>query len=113
MTHPSDALPMPDLIEHPHTFSWTTAERRCIEEYARGARREAWDAAAALAMRLDQEHGFTPQPPAQTLKDAERYRWLRSTTNWASSNGERVDVRDNPDRWDSAIDAAIAQEAKK
>lgn len=42
--------------------------------------------------------------------DAERYRWLRATTNWASSNGERVDVRNKPELWDSAIDASIAKE---
>jgi exonuclease III len=47
----------------------------------------------------------------QAKKDAERYRWLRSTTNWASSNGERVDVRNNPALWDEAIDACIAKAA--
>ena len=41
------------------------------------------------------------------VRDAERYRWLRATTNWASSNGERIDVRNNPELWDSAIDAAM------
>jgi hypothetical protein len=40
-------------------------------------------------------------------KDAERYRWLRKTTNWVTSKGERVDVRNNPELWDSSIDAAI------
>ena len=44
-------------------------------------------------------------------KDAERYRWLRSTTNYVTSNGERVDVRDNPELWDRAIDAGIAKAA--
>jgi hypothetical protein len=48
---------------------------------------------------------------AALRKDAERYRWLRSTTNWASSKGERVDVRNNPELWDSAIDACIARAA--
>lgn len=39
--------------------------------------------------------------------DAERYRWLRATTNTATnSKGERIDVRNMPDRWDAAIDAA-------
>jgi len=46
-------------------------------------------------------------------KDAERYRWLRSTTNWASSNGERIDVRSNPALWDSAIDAAMQASVAK
>ena len=45
-------------------------------------------------------------------QDAARYRWLRSTTNWASnSSGERIDVRNSPELWDSAIDAAIARAA--
>ena len=45
-------------------------------------------------------------------QDAARYRWLRSTTNWASnSSGERVDVRNSPELWDSAIDDAIARAA--
>ena len=43
------------------------------------------------------------------LKDAERYRWLRRTTNWVSSKGERIDVRNCPDLWDESIDAAIAK----
>ena len=41
-------------------------------------------------------------------EDAERYRWLRATTKWASSLGERVDVRNNPKLWDAAIDCEIA-----
>lgn len=45
-------------------------------------------------------------------QDAARYRWLRSTTNWASnSSGERIDVRNSPELWDSAIDEAIARAA--
>ena len=44
--------------------------------------------------------------------DAARYRWLRDTTNWASnSSGERIDVRNSPELWDSAIDEAIARAA--
>jgi hypothetical protein len=44
--------------------------------------------------------------------DAARYRWLRDTTNWASnSSGERIDVRNSPELWDSAIDEAIARTA--
>lgn len=45
---------------------------------------------------------------AELEADAKRYRWLRSTTNFVtSSSGERLDIRDQPDVWDSAIDAAI------
>ena len=40
-------------------------------------------------------------------KDAARYRWLRSTTNFVTSKGERIDVRESPDLWDESIDAAI------
>ncbi len=46
-------------------------------------------------------------PNDQLLKDAERYRWLRKTTNWVSSKGERIDVRNQPELWDESIDAAI------
>ena len=42
--------------------------------------------------------------------DAERYRWLRRTTNAVTSKGDRIDVRNNPELWDSAIDAALRQE---
>ena len=41
-------------------------------------------------------------------KDAARYQWLRSTTNFVTSKGERIDVRESPDLWDESIDAAIA-----
>ena len=40
-------------------------------------------------------------------QDAKRYRWLRATTNWVSSKGERIDVRNMPELWDESIDAAI------
>lgn len=46
---------------------------------------------------------------AAAAKDAERYRWLRKTTNFVTSKGERIDVRNSPDLWDSSIDAAIAR----
>lgn len=56
------------------------------------------EAINAKAVQLSQEDA----------QDAARYRWLRSTTNWASnSNNERIDVRNSPELWDSAIDAAI------
>ncbi len=45
--------------------------------------------------------------------DAERYRWLRRTTNAVTSKGERIDVRNNPDLWDAAIDAALRQDQPK
>ena len=41
-------------------------------------------------------------------RDAARYRWLRATTNYVTSNGKRIDVRNMPEKWDAAIDAAIA-----
>ena len=48
------------------------------------------------------------QPSQADAQDAARYRWLRSTTNWASnSSNERIDVRNCPELWDAAIDAAI------
>jgi hypothetical protein len=42
--------------------------------------------------------------------DARRYRWLRSTTNFVTSKGRRIEVRDDPELWDESIDAAIAAE---
>ena len=48
------------------------------------------------------------QPSQAMRRDAARYRWLRSTTNWAcDSSNERIDVRNSPELWDAAIDAAI------
>ena len=43
----------------------------------------------------------------QLRKDAERYRWLRKTTNWVSSKGQRINVRDFPKSWDEHIDDAM------
>ena len=59
-----------------------------------------------------------PQPaPAplsdDVVRDAARYRWLRATTNYVTSNGERIDVRNMPETWDVAIDAAIAAQGGK
>ena len=42
-------------------------------------------------------------------KDAARYRWLRKTTNFVTSHGERIDVRGQPELWDASIDAAILE----
>ena len=69
-------------------------------------------ARAALAKR------GAPQPaPAplsdDVVRDAARYRWLRATTNYVTSNGERIDVRNMPETWDVAIDAAIAAQGGK
>ncbi len=58
-----------------------------------------WEAACATAESVQE--------------DAARYRWLRATTNYVTSNGERIDVRNMPEKWDSAIDAAIAAQGGK
>ena len=54
-------------------------------------------------------------PTQQGLeKDAARYRWLRATTNTVTnSDGKRIDVRNQPEVWDKAIDAALAAQAKQ
>jgi hypothetical protein len=42
--------------------------------------------------------------------DAARYRWLRSTTNYVTnSKGERLDIRNQPEEWDAAIDNAMKE----
>ena len=46
-------------------------------------------------------------PDEQLRKDAERYQWLRKTTNWVSSKGQRINVRDFPKSWDEHIDDAM------
>lgn len=39
------------------------------------------------------------------FEDAERYRWLKATTNFVTnSSGERIDVRGQAGIWDAAID---------
>jgi hypothetical protein len=65
---------------------------------------------AALRFELVQVTEYADALNARCVadaSDAERYRWLRSTTNWVSSKGERINVRDNPALWDESIDAAI------
>lgn len=60
--------------------------------------------------------GGTPQPTPlsdDVVRDAARYRWLRATTNYVTSNGKRIDVRNTPEKWDAAIDAAIAAQKGK
>ena len=54
-------------------------------------------------------------PTTQGLEhDAARYRWLRATTNTVTnSDGKRIDVRNQPEVWDKAIDAALAAQAKQ
>jgi hypothetical protein len=59
------------------------------------------------------EGRFAPCNPDFLIKNlvvaAKRYAWLRATTNWASCEGERIDVSMNPKLWDEAIDACIAE----
>lgn len=66
-------------------------ETQCLEKY------------------LKHRIGVIEEATKQEKEDAARYRWLRATTNWVSSKGERINVRDNPELWDSSIDAAIAK----
>mgnify|MGYP003420308108 FL=1 len=76
--------------------------------------REAWHHTINTCGEWDAWNGALEQQAAQieSLRaDAERYRWLRRTTNAVTSKGERIDVRNNPDLWDAAIDAALRQEA--
>jgi len=56
--------------------------------------------------------GAAPGAEGDAL-DAARYRWLRSTTNYVTSEYGRIDVRNQPEKWDAAIDAARAQAAKE
>lgn len=42
--------------------------------------------------------------------DAERYRWLKATTNFVTNgSGERIDMRGMPGVWDEGIDRQRAQ----
>ena len=59
------------------------------------------------AIALNEERDRLAAEVEALRADAGRYRWLRSTTNYATSNGERIDVRNMPDTWDAAIDAAM------
>ena len=65
---------------------------------------------------LEAEAAHQPAPAPlsdEVVKDAARYRWLRATTNYVTSNGERIDVRNMPEKWDAAIDAALAAQGGK
>ena len=65
-----------------------------------------------MAAQMDRQIEGAIRNQEQLEADAARYRWLRDTTNWASnSSGERIDVRNSPELWDSAIDEAIARAA--
>jgi hypothetical protein len=51
-----------------------------------------------------------PATAPQDSLDAARYRWLRSTTNYVTSKlGGKIDVRNCPEDWDAAIDAAMGE----
>jgi len=67
----------------------------------------------AMTERLIGERAALAAELSALRADAERYRWLRRTTNAVTSKGERIDVRNNPELWDSAIDAALRQEQPK
>ncbi len=76
------------------------------------------EAEIALLKKALLEAETAPQPaPAplsdDVVKDAARYRWLRATTNYVTSNGERIDVRNMPETWDVAIDTALAAQGGK
>ena len=70
---------------------------------------QPWDVWQAATAAKEAEIAALKAEWEALLKDAERYRWLRRTTNWVSSKGERIDVRNCPDLWDESIDAAIAK----
>jgi hypothetical protein len=94
---------MSDACKHPSIRTWRFADD--------GDTAPLWSC-VDCGRRFEPIGAAIAAPPGQEdAKDAARYRWLRSTTNWASSNGERVDVRNNPQLWDSAIDACISKAA--
>jgi multidrug resistance efflux pump len=71
----------------------------------------AWLSDARLAIGKDCDFPTMVQEISELREDAERYRWLRSTTNFATnSKGERIDVRNIPEKWDEAIDAARSKQ---
>lgn len=45
--------------------------------------------------------------------DAERYRWLKATTNFVTSGDERIDIRGRADEWDAIIDKQRAAAGKE
>ena len=63
---------------------------------------------AAEATARHRAHIAEMERAKADARDAARYRWLRSTTNFVTSQGERIDVRGQPELWDGCIDAAIA-----
>ena len=93
------------------TESHDTLPERLLEMWDALDPVDAWrpplKEAAAEIERMQAQVAQQAAEVQRLRADAERYRWLRATTNWASSKGERVDVRNNPGLWDSAIDAAI------
>ena len=88
-------LPAPDLRD-------VGTKPQEIKEFLKGYATEY--ARTAIAARA---------PADSVQEDAMRYRWLRATTNYVTSNGERIDVRNMPEKWDAAIDAAIAAQGGK
>ena len=72
------------------------------------------DATAPPIMAKVLAHIDNQQAEIERLKaDAARYQWLRKTTNYATSNGEKVDVRNSPELWDASIDSMIAETPKE
>ena len=87
-----------------------------MDEAADALEQQAADLAyvkAASVFNLMEENKRQAAQIEALRADAERYRWLRRTTNAVTSKGERIDVRNNPDLWDAAIDAALRQEGRK
>lgn len=82
---------------------------------------EACEAESEYSDATDQDvmadvlaHIDSQQSDIERLKaDAARYQWLRKTTNYATSNGEKVDVHNFPELWDASIDSMIAETPKE
>ena len=77
------------------------ALRKALAERDALARCKLADQDAYVAMRYQRD---------AARADALRYRWLRKTTKWVNSKGNRIDVRNSPELWDASIDAAMKGE---
>jgi len=97
-----------ESLENPRVFKFPAAEAKLRDAIEQALSVEWENGRCAGVVLTKQALEYDPaQERERAEKDAQRYRWLRSTTNWATSKGERIDVRNKPDLWDAAIDEGI------
>ena len=100
---PHTAVALAQILHE--SFDYETTNHAAAMLMSQAAELKSWE---AIFTEASVENDALKAENAALRLDAERYRWLRSTTNWVGSKGERIDGRNQPELLDESIDAARA-----